>query len=206
MSSYTYEAKDAKTSLETYEWDNVWFEHTEDITTLRVMYIGDSISCATRRVATEVSERKILFDGFGTSKGLDNPYFKDSLRIFAKQQRSRNAIIINNGLHGWHLNDTTEYAAEYEKMILFLIKEFEDTPLYVVLTTHISDKARDERVKVRNEVVKKLAEKYSLEVIDLYSPVLEHPELISGDGVHLISDGYKILAKTIVEKLSSNIL
>ena len=54
MSSYTYEFENRKTPLETYEWDNVWFEHTENDTDDRVVYIGDSISCATRKVATAI--------------------------------------------------------------------------------------------------------------------------------------------------------
>ena len=29
MSNYTYESKDIKTPLETYEWDNVWWEHAD---------------------------------------------------------------------------------------------------------------------------------------------------------------------------------
>ena len=108
MSNYTYEERDIKTPLETYEWDNVWFEHTEIETPDRVLYIGDSISCATRTVATELSGYSVIFDGFGTSKGLDNPYYKPSLKAFAIQEPRRDAIIFNNGLHGWHLAEPTD--------------------------------------------------------------------------------------------------
>ena len=66
---------------ETYEWDNVWLDHAEDLSRRRVLYIGDSISCGSRHIATGQTCEEILFDGFGTSKALDNPYFKDpSLR------------------------------------------------------------------------------------------------------------------------------
>ena len=123
MSNYTYEERDVKTPLETYEWDNVWFEHTEIDTPDRVMYIGDSISCVTRKAATAASENKLLFDGFGTSKALDNAYFKESVRIFAAQQGKRRAIVFNNGLHGWHLDDSTEYAEYYESFVKFLLDE-----------------------------------------------------------------------------------
>ena len=56
MSNFTYETENTTKKLEKYEWDNVWFEHTENETADRVMYIGDSISCATRRVATAAAE------------------------------------------------------------------------------------------------------------------------------------------------------
>lgn len=203
MSNYTYEERDIKTPLETYEWDNVWFEHTEIETPDRVLYIGDSISCATRRVATATSENKLLFDGFGTSKALDNPYFEDSVRIFARQQGNRRAILFNNGLHGWHLDDKTEYAEAYESFVRFLLDEFKGTPLILLMTTHVIDSERDKRVVARNEVVAEIAAKYSLPAVDLYS-LTANDELISQDGVHLTPDGYKLLAKTAVDAVLAN--
>ena len=85
MSDFTYEAKDRKEVLETYEWDNVWIEQANNKTADRVLYIGDSISCGTRRVATEMSGETVLFDGFGTSKAVDNPYLCEAIALFIRQ-------------------------------------------------------------------------------------------------------------------------
>lgn len=202
MSTFTYEYETKDTPLETYEWDNVWWEQTDRHDTKRVLYIGDSISCATRRIATAVAGNEILFDGFGTSKALDNPYFMESLHIFAKQQGPRAAVLFNNGLHGWHLQDEKQYAENYEKVLLFLLEEFKGTPLFLLLTTHILDD-RDQRVCKRNEIVNALAQKYSLPVIDLYEITKDHEDLISGDGVHLQEEGYRLLAEKIVENVKS---
>ena len=202
MSSYTYESKDIKTPLETYEWDNVWFEHTERTDADRVAYIGDSISCGTRKLATAYSGNTLLFDGFGTSKALDNAYFKDSIRIFAAQQGNRRAVVFNNGLHGWHLDDSTEYAEYYENFVKFILSEIK-APLILLLTTHVSDPERDKRVVARNKAVRDIAEKYSLPTVDLYS--LTNTEgIIGGDGVHLTPDGYNLLAKAVVEAVLRN--
>ena len=86
MSDFTYAFENRNTKLERFEWDNVWWECADTTGVPRVLYIGDSISCATRRVATQTAENKIFFDGFGTSKALDNPYFFKSLCIFAEQE------------------------------------------------------------------------------------------------------------------------
>ena len=67
------------TELETYEWDNVWFEQANQPDAKRVLYIGDSISCGTRHQATIAAGNKIFFDGIGTSKAVDNQYFKSKL-------------------------------------------------------------------------------------------------------------------------------
>lgn len=201
MSNLTYEFENRMDKLETYEWDNVWWEHADEEGTPRVLYIGDSISVATRRVATATSENTIYFDGFGTSKALDNPYFYDSVRIFARQQGERCAVLFNNGLHGWHLDDESEYGKYYEEMIKFLISEFEGTPVYLVLTSAVADPERNERVVKRNAVALSLAEKYALPVIDYYSIVNDHRDLICPDGVHLLPDGYKLLAERIVTEV-----
>ena len=111
MSDFTYETENRSNRYETYEWDDMWIDHANETDRKRAAYIGDSISVGTRRIATARTNEEILFDGFGTSKALDNPYFKDSIRLFFKQLPNVDTVLFNNGLHGWHLNDETEYKA-----------------------------------------------------------------------------------------------
>ena len=198
MSNFTFESNLTGTALETFEWDNSWIHHANDLETRRVLYIGDSISCGTRGCATEAAEGKLLFDGFGTSKAVDNPFFFDSVRIFAMQIKNYSVVLFNNGLHGWHLDDTTEYPKFYEQMVVKLLEKFKGTPIALLLTTSVADAATEERVKVRNDEVKKIAEKYGLPIIDIYSVAVEFADLRSGDGVHYIGEGYKKFAEKIV--------
>ncbi len=116
MSDFTYEPNGTTAKLERFEWDNVWWEQTDSHAD-RVLYIGDSISCGIRRRATEASVNTLLFDGFGTSKALDNPYFQNSVSMFAAQQGKRCAVLFNNGLHGWHLSDDDEYKKLYTQFL-----------------------------------------------------------------------------------------
>ena len=201
MNDLTYEFETQQHKLETYEWDNVWWEQTGRNDVPRVLYIGDSISCNTRRVATAKAGSKILFDGLGTSKALDNPYFTDTLHLFAQQQGERAVVLFNNGLHGWHLDDETDYAREYEKMLCFLLKEFEGTPVVLLLTTHVANEERDARVRQRNHIVCELADKYGVTVIDLYTVTKENSKLLLDDGVHFSRNGYHLLADVIVKRV-----
>ena len=201
MSMFTYETENTKTPLETYEWDNVWIEQTGNRDAHRVLYIGDSISCNTRRLATECANDEFLFDGFGTSKALDNAYLFDAIRLFVAQLTKVETVIFNNGLHGWHLDDTTEYAEYYEKAIKFLLSEFDGKKIFLVLTTSVEDREREERVKLRNNVVIELAKKYNLPTIDLYSTAVEYAPLRCPDGVHYNSDGYRKFAAKILEDI-----
>lgn len=188
------------TKFETYEWDNLWIEHANKDDIKRVLYIGDSISCGVRQVATSISNGEIYFDGFGTSKALDNPYFKDSLHLFALQQGKREVVVFNNGLHGWHLDDEKEYPKAYEEMIKFLLEEFKGTPLVIVLSTYVANIEDNKRVIKRNEEVLKLAEKYNLPYVDYYSVAEENKDNLT-DGVHFNSEGYKSLAEALVKKV-----
>ena len=199
--SNTYEFDNISSRLERYEWDNVWWEQMDNDSAPRVLYIGDSISCATRIIATRVADNKILFDGVGTSKAVDNPYFHKTIKTFAKQQYDRCAVVFNNGLHGWHLDDTTDYKKYYEKTVKFLLKQFKGSPIFLLLTTAVTDEERNQRVIARNSAVLEVAKKYDLPVIDLYTIVDKNREFISGDGVHLYEAGYELLAKAIVKEI-----
>ena len=196
MSNLTYEFEDRSERLETFEWDRAWIEHANTNNLSRVLYIGDSISWATRGVATAKAEGKFYFDSFSTSKALDNPYFQDSVRMFAEQQGTRRAVVFNN------LDDETEYAEAYEKMILFLLKEFDGTPLILLATTHVANEKREERVIKRNAVMMALAKKYNLPVIDFYAISKKNADQLSPDGVHFSKQGYVLLAEELVEKVS----
>ena len=203
VSRYTYESENNNANLETYEWDNVWWEQTGREDARRLLYIGDSISCATRRAITAASENKVLVDGFGTSKALDNPFLFDAIRLFAKQQSYRNAVLFNNGLHGWHLADDTEYACYYERAVQFLLDEFGDTPIFILLTTSVANAEREARVQRRNAITAEIAAKYRLPIVDLYAVSVEFSELRSADGVHYTAEGYAKFAEKILADLQT---
>ena len=108
------------------------------------------------------------------------------------------AILFNNGLHGWHLSED-EYESRYGEVVEYITKHF-DAPLYILMTTATKD-PHSERVLGRNEKAKEVAEKYGLDIIDLYSESLEISEHIKNDGVHFDDEGYDALAKFIIENL-----
>lgn len=201
--SYTYEHEDKTTVLETWEWDNAWIERTDDKETRRVLYIGDSISVDTRKAINQQAGDTLRCDSFSTSKAVDNPQFGEAVRLFAAQQPKRDAILFNNGLHGWHLDDETDYPRYYEEMVKYLLATFPATPVAAVLTTHVASEKRDARVVARNKAVKAIAAKYGLTVIDLYTPTAADPSLLGADGVHFTPEGWKTLAGTIIRAVTA---
>ena len=132
---------------------------------------------------------------------LDNPYLLESIKLFKKQSPKYDAVYVNNGLHGWHLDDENDYPAYYEQMLCNILDEFKDSKVVIVLTTAVAKEERHGRVKVRNGAVKKLAEKYNLDVIDLYTVSEENMNLLGDDGVHFTHDGYTVLSEYLVGEI-----
>lgn len=187
--------------FETYEWDNTWIEKTDNLDAKRVLYIGDSISVGTRTKANLLAKGEILFDGFGTSKALDNPYYFESVRLFAKQQSKVDAVLFNNGLHGWHLNEA-EYCRLYNEFLNNLISEFPSVPVILILTTYsLNEDFFPERIIERNKIAKKIASERGLKTIDLYSVTQKNSNYLVDDKVHFTDKGYEEIAKTVISKL-----
>ena len=205
MGSFTYENNNSDSGYEKYEWDNTWIEHANGSDAKRVLYIGDSISCQIRRHATALAKENVLFDGYGSSKGIDNPYLIDSIKLFAKQQGKCNAVLFNNGLHGWHLDDGSEYGLYYEGIVRFLLDEFKDIPILIILTTHVGDNEREKRIITRNSVAMEIAKKFKLQTIDLYSESLKLHDMLDEAGVHFADKGNKILAEKILDEVMKHL-
>ncbi len=199
---FTYEKDALATKLETYEWDNVWWEKANDKESPRALYIGDSISCGIRGQLNKLFGEKLRIDGFGTSKGIDNPWFKDAISNFGKQSQNKKIVMFNNGLHGWHLS-TEQYGKYYAEMAEFLIKEFDGLKIVLLTSTPTTEEGRRELITERNEKVFEVAKKYSLPVIDIYSfsNGLEQKK----DGVHFIEESYARIAEHLASELEKMI-
>ena len=186
--------------LETYEWDNTWWEHASDASLPRVLIVGDSITCGYRGKVNPLLHMQAYADGFGTSKAVDNPWFAESVLLFMRQMARCDMVIFNNGLHGFHLS-AEEYEAGYRRVLGALLEQYPDKKWTLVLSTPVRDTAdltqftdQNEQVKARNETVCRIAEELGLPVLDYYTPLEHHPELWSPDGVHLKDEGYALLA------------
>ena len=205
MGKFTYEEYATNSTLETYEWDNIWWEKAPDNNTPRALIIGDSISCGYRQLINTEIGGKIYIDGFGTSKALDNPFMISSIDNVIAQQKHTEAIQINNGLHGWHLS-LAEYEHHYRIIIDHILTTYPDVPLIIALTTPVRKKDNldifDERnhlVLKRNEIAVNIAKEKNIIINDLYSTIAKTPEIYILDGVHLSVEGYLLLAKQCVK-------
>ena len=193
----TYMSGEYQFPLETKEWTQVWLDEAMDTKTPRVLLVGDSIFNGITRNIINMVDGTVLFDGFCSSKAVDNPYLIEELELFMKQQGHRKVIIFNNGLHGWHLEDETTYAKGYDAILSCLKEKFPNTPIIVSLTTAIKDEHLP-RVLVRNKVARQLAEKHQCPVMDLFTESQKHEQLMIDDGIHFQEIGYQKMCEYIM--------
>ena len=204
-SGMTYEEKDTGVTLEKYEWSNTWHELAPEGDARRVLYIGDSISLMTRHHMNRIrGDRGIYIDGIHTSKGLDNPTFLDFVTLFAHEEGAREAILFNNGLHGWHLSGE-EYEKAYEALVLAIRDAVPAKQILLLLSTRLRNEERTARVLARNEAVKRIGAKHGFPVIDLYSVSNEHFDLLAKDGVHYTDEGYTLFAEFVWSHLTAHL-
>ena len=208
MPNETYQFDTIDTPLETYEWDDIWWDNPADKTVARILIIGDSISCGYRRAATKIENRDVFIDGIATSKAVDNKTFYTLIDYFASNGLSYDAVFFNNGLHGWHLDDTENFGKYFEALAAYVKEKFAPKKLFIVLTTPVRKSRqteifdeRNEHVKVRNQTISAAAKKLDAEIVDFYSPIEDRADLYTQDGVHLLPEAYASFANTVISKV-----
>lgn len=200
----TYENGDRHEVLEQKEWIQTWIDEATDNVTPRIWLIGDSIFVGITHAMPAVTEGKVLVDSLCSSMAADHPQYRAAVELFADMEQTRRVIVLNNGLHGWHLDDESAYPVAYDALVGWLRERFPHTPLYISLTTDVADDHR-ERVLRRNEAAKTIAAKHGCPVIDMYEISRQQVEHRSDDGVHFTPPGYEAFCRTLLAAVKENI-
>lgn len=212
MSNFTFQEENTNRPHETFEWDNIWWEHMDNTEAPRVLLIGDSISCGYRHILNKMFDGAVMIDSFGTSKGIDNPFFIPAVNMFIAQMHRCDMILFNNGLHGIHLS-ADDYKANCKKFIETLRAQYPSHKWAIALSTPVREasdltKLRDrtDLVKERNIKLSEVANELGIPAIDFFSASIDHPEYWSTDGVHLNPDGYSVFAELCYNQIKKDLL
>lgn len=191
-----------KTTVKEYiEWTNMRWYNAPDAAKPRILLIGDSIVVGHGDLVFDLVKDKICIDYLATAKCVSD---KDYMREldYMLSLNSYAAIIFNNGLHGWDIDDTV-YAANLRETLTCLKAQTEllawrnSTPIRTIGDLSRFETARNPRVIKRNKDAAKIAHDLALPVIDLYTPMAENQNFFCEDAVHYTPDGRKIQAEII---------
>lgn len=198
---------------EKYEWSRFWYDEATEDALPRVLLIGDSITEGYRPAVNKYLRGIAHADSLAGSKAVDHPFYTEEIDFFARQFGFAYPVIhFNNGIHGVHLS-AEDYAPLYEEKLLWLKERFPESKLILATSTAILvggkgmeiDEERNRVIIEKNKVVCRLAEKYGLEVNDLYASSLENPDWRGEDGYHFTpagTDGQgRLVADVLVKAL-----
>lgn len=204
-----------KITRETIEWSKFRWEEESARYKPRVLFIGNSISVGYFPFVSDMLNGQAYCDHYATSRSVEDPTLYKEIEM-AMGNYNHKVIHFNNGLHGWHLNNT-QYEEGLRKCVRFLMKhKTKNCRLIYSLTTPYPSKEPgiklDEKMNTvvleRNKIARRIMAEYDIPVIDLYNEV--EPELetlsIQKGNVHYKQEGYEMMAKKIGSKIREMLL
>jgi lysophospholipase L1-like esterase len=193
---------------ENIEWLDIWVPSASESVLPRVLLIGDSI---TRSYYPHVQERlagRYACARIASSKCVADPMYLRELQLILDAYEFA-CIHFNNGLHGWDYNESA-YAIALAETFSLLARHCGTKHLIWASTTPVWTKgdakildAKTERVRERNRIAADMAASYNVQINDLFSYVVEQPDLFSKDGVHFLEAGQVMLGRHVADVILS---
>ena len=191
---------------ENIEWLDIWVPAASECVRPRVLLVGDSI---TRSYYPYVQERlagRYACARIASSKCVADPMYLRELELILDEYEFA-CIHFNNGLHGWGYYEPT-YAAALKETFDRLVAYCGASHLIWASTTPVWTEGdektlatKTERVRERNRIAAELAASCSVLVNDLFSHVVEQPDLFSEDGVHFVEAGQITLGRQVADAI-----
>ena len=152
---------------EAIEWSIFYGYNATDLTTPRVLLIGDSICNAYQNAVRERLDGRVNVTFWASSKCVTDPdYFKEL--CYMLQAYPYAMVCYNNGLHSLGTN-RPEWIAAYSSAVRCIRETLPGTPLALTLSTPLKDAGLTALSAELNGYVRQIAEKENLPVIDLFS-------------------------------------
>ena len=191
----------------------------------KVLCIGDSIVWQARSYIEKILPKDIGLTTVVTAHGVNEEQFLKSVPALATLNDTYYEVVyFNNGLHT-RGQSADEYAANYEKALLELMKAIPAGKWILGLSTPISNiqtdkwdnttpisnqeieslKERNDLVLEYNEKVKGIAAKLGLPCYDAYS-LIEGRDDLKTDPYHYNKEGRQMIAEGICECISKEIM
>ena len=154
---------------ETVEWVQFYSFNAAEEDAPRVLSIGDSICCQYKDFLREKLGTKVNLTSWGTCKCVTDPaYVKELDHIL--EFNDYDLILFNNGLHSL-TNPVDEWEMAYNRTLDFIAAKLPHVPVTLLLCTPLANEEKTAISRKLNEITLLIAEKRSLPVVDLFTPM-----------------------------------
>ncbi len=155
---------------ENIEWSITYAYNACDVSSPRILLIGDSICNAYHgNVKEKMSECANVTFWAGSKCVTDRDYFREL--DFILDGADFNIIFFNNGLHSLDTN-RSEWENAYGRVAAFIADKKPQAHLVLMLCTPLCDPELNATVMGLNASVRAIAKQRSLPILDLYSPMV----------------------------------
>ncbi len=210
----TSQNKEGITGRENSEWLNFSFDKANEKRTDRILLIGDSVSREYREPLAKLTKKPVDF--FATSTNIsDDKFFKSLDLFFSYREYRQYKAQIQIGVHGINgfngfvnsiqSNSIEDFEKTYEKLVTYVLKYIPDLTIALATSvvklsnlSELDEKINNEIIK-RNQIAKKVAEKYKLKVNDLYTLMFNEPHR---DRMHFHVEGREQMAKYVAKAMN----
>ena len=185
-----------KEKLETYAEENEKYADRE----IDVAFLGDSLTDGYD-LKTYYPDYTVANRGIGgeTSHGL-----LERMQVSLYELQPKVAVVLIGG------NNLKTMLESYESILIGIKENAPETNVVLCSLTAMggSFKEKNEISSYNNVYIKKLAQKYGFEFVDLFTPLFDETtgEIYSSytsDGVHLTPDGYEVLTEAITPAIEA---
>lgn len=164
-----YIPENSTRTREDIEWSIHYSYDTNAIGKPRVFLIGDSICNGYQDFVRRRLAGECCVSFWASSKCVTDRFYLRELDFYLDYSKY-DVITFNNGLHSL-VTDTNEWEIAYRNAVKFILAKVPESKLYLTLSTPLCDPALTEISAKLNDIVRRIAEEFSLPVIDLFSPM-----------------------------------
>lgn len=199
-----------KIAREYIEWSDIWIPGANKTELPHVLLIGNSITRGYYEKVEQAFQGKAYVGRLSTSKSVGDPALIEEIALILKNTKF-DIIHFNNGLHGFDYTEE-EYDKSFPQLIKVIRKHAPKAKLIWATITPVrtGEDMKEfapitERLKVRNQIALKYINRAGIEINDLWSTVIDHPEYYAGgDGTHPVEEGYSVLATQVVSVIKNH--
>ncbi|MDX1932501.1 MAG: SGNH/GDSL hydrolase family protein [Capsulimonadales bacterium] len=193
---------------EDIEWSLILIPGIHATDRPHILLLGDSITNAYFPHVEKAMEGKGYVAKLATSKSLGDPAFLEEVALVLKQCRF-DVIHFNNGMHGVGYTEE-EYRRDLPALIALFRQYSPGAALIGVTTTakRVSGSPDrfdpfNERIKVRNALLRTFLTAEKIPLNDLYALTENSPDLYTADGTHFNGQGSEIQGKQVTERVQN---
>jgi hypothetical protein len=197
---------------ESIEWCDIWISHANETNLPRVLLIGDSITRAYYPDVEKDLAGKAYVGRLASSAFISDPILLKEIAMVLDEYHF-DVIHFNNGMHGWQHSEA-EYEKAFPKYLAVIKAHAPHAKLIWANTTTLKvspklpadnqTQATDERIAARNAIALKFIQPAGIDVDDLNSLTLGHPELHI-DNVHFNEQGCAMQAAQVAAHIEKQL-